>query len=468
MEETITTRQRSSKQMESRFSMKRHSRKQIALMEERISSWNMNGSVPILTFAGITFLTPMAGHLPLPSPLNQNGPGSDLLQANMEEQFHGLIHTSSNKDLVARLTEVLKAQPMENLPVSKSIYPAGATCSPLAREITLLCPEAFAPGSVLPPSLEQHQKQTDDNAASVNITKLEEHDYDQTIRQAATSKAKENHVDPLRTIHQGSVTKVMMARKNMEDKKPQESMVSVKSGNDKRLCLCGQVDSGKMVHCENPTCAYGWCHYSCVQVQRKPRKNPWFCPKCRRGNFEVEQGTASEELETELKQRKRSKILKRGFLGSLRENVERKSVERSVAAKKEEMVRLTEKEKWEATKAEWLKIAKEAKKDEGSGLTQRKPTILNSLVPEDKFFERIENRPRIENAPTNIGESSFVKLKDWDKVKEEMDKLAKLKRKEGELKNKMLKSFYTELELKDELVSVREEMISIMNQIWKG
>ena len=229
----------------------------------------------------------MAGHLPLPSPLNQNGPGSDLLQANMEEQFHGLIHTSSNKDLVARLTEVLKAQPMENLPVSKSIYPAGATCSPLAREITLLCPEAFAPGSVLPPSLEQHQKQTDDNAASVNITKLEEHDYDQTIRQAATSKAKENHVDPLRTIHQGSVTKVMMARKNMEDKKPQESMVSVKSGNDKRLCLCGQViftlffglfkfstviltvsqvDSGKMVHCENPTCAYGWCHYSCVQV----------------------------------------------------------------------------------------------------------------------------------------------------------------------------------------------------------
>merc|ERR1719341_1027612 len=98
--------------MESRISMKRHSTKQMALMEERISSWNMNGSVPILTF-GITFLTPVGGHLPLPSPLNQHGPGSDLMQANMEEHFHCMMHTSSNQDLVARLAEVLKAQPME-------------------------------------------------------------------------------------------------------------------------------------------------------------------------------------------------------------------------------------------------------------------------------------------------------------------------------------------------------------------
>ena len=129
------------------------------------------------------------------------------------------------------------------------------------------------------------------------------------------------------------------------------------------------------------------------------------------------------------------------------------------AVNKEEKVRLTEKEKWEATKAEWLRIANEAKKGEGSGLTQRKPTILKSLVSEDKFVERKENRQK-------IGESSSVKLKDWDKVKEAMDKLAKLKRKEEELKNKMLKSFCTKLELKGELVSVREEMISIMNQVW--
>merc|ERR550519_3019321 len=220
----------------------------MALMEERISSWNMNGSVPILTFTGrgITFLTPVAGRLPLPSPLNQHGPGSDLLQANMEEHFHCLMHTSSNQALVARLAEVLKAQPMENLPVSKSISPI---CSPLAGEIALLCPKAFAPGSIQTPSLEQQEKQTEDNVANfarrssasntealVSFTKLEERDCDQTIGQAA----KENHVDSLGTIHQGSlVPKVKLARKNIEEKKPQESiMVSVKSGNYKRLCPC--------------------------------------------------------------------------------------------------------------------------------------------------------------------------------------------------------------------------------------
>ena len=194
-----------------------------------------------------------------------------------------------------------------------------------------------------------------------------------------------------------------------------------------------------------------------MQVQRKPRRKPWFCPKCRRVDFKVDQGTASSEgLEAELKQSKRSKMV----FGRVQENVtERKSVERSEAAKKEEKVHLTEKEKWEATKAEWLRIANEAKKGEGSGLTQRKPTILKSLVSEDKFVERKENRQK-------IGESSSVKLKDWDKVKEAMDKLATLKRKEEELKNKMLKSFCTKLELKGELVSVREEMISIMNQVW--
>ena len=190
-----------------------------------------------------------------------------------------------------------------------------------------------------------------------------------------------------------------------------------------------------------------------MQVQRKPRRRPWFCPKCRRVDFEVDQGTASSEgLEAELKQ---SKMV----FGRVQENVtERKSVERSETAKKEEKVErsevakkeekverseavnkeekvcLTEKEKWEATKAEWLRIANEAKKGEGSGLTQRKPTILKSLVSEDKFVERKENRQK-------IGESSSVKLKDGDKVKEAMDKLAKLKRKEEELKNKMLKSF---------------------------
>jgi len=475
--------------MEERISMKRYSTKQMALVEERISSWTMNGSVPILTFAGITSLTPVAGLLPLPFPRNQHGPGSDLLQGNMREQGHFLRHTSSKKDLVARLAEMLKVQPMENLPVSSAISPSGAICSPLAKEIALLCPQAFAPGSVLPPLLGLNQKQSDDNAASlsrekttsniealVGITKLEEHDCVETL-------------DLFKTTHKGSLDpKVKKARKTMEDTTTQESIISVKSSNDERLCFCGQEDSGKMVQCENPICAFGWCHYNCVKVQRKPRRKPWFCPKCRR--------------ESELEQ---SKMSKKWVLGSLLENVKKRE-----AAIMEEgcgIARLTEKEKWEATKAEWLRIAKEANEDQGSGLTQRKPTILKRLqsgvyqpekrlgrknhllicspqkssshddqtvnqhkgilerVQGPKFFERIENGPRMGYSPTNICDSSPVKLKDWSKVKEGMDKLAALKRKEKELKNKMLKSFGAELKLKDELVSVREEMTFIMNQI---
>ena len=40
------------KLMKDKILMKQKSPKQTALMEDRISSWNMNGSVPILTFTG--------------------------------------------------------------------------------------------------------------------------------------------------------------------------------------------------------------------------------------------------------------------------------------------------------------------------------------------------------------------------------------------------------------------------------
>ena len=62
-----------------------------------------------------------------------------------------------------------------------------------------------------------------------------------------------------------------------------------------------------------------------------------------------------------------------------KENFQSKWVERSETAYIKEggcggIAHLTEREKWEATKAEWLKIAKVANQDEGLSLTQRKPT----------------------------------------------------------------------------------------------
>merc|ERR1719285_1495263 len=119
-----------------------------------------------------------------------------------------------------------------------------------------------------------------------------------------------------------------------------------------------------MVLCENSTCAYGWCHYSCVQVQRKPRRIPWFCLKCRRVNSLVKQGIVSEGSEAELNpaehkkrtnQATRSETSKKVVLGDAKENAQWKWVERSKTAYIKEggcgMVHLTEKEKWKATKA---------------------------------------------------------------------------------------------------------------------
>jgi len=240
-----------------------------------------------------------------------------------------------------------------------------------------------------------------------SITKSEEHNLCQTIRQEALTPAanKPKANTPLKIIHHSSlVTKVKMARKEkMEVKNLQESMVGVKSGriainvksgriarggNDKRLCFCRQVDSVKMILCRNSTCAYGWCHYSCVQVQRKPRRSPWFCPKCKGANVEarsIPEGSETESKQGQEKRMKETKRSEKGMLRSLQENVQSKMVERSKTANKEGscgMVHLTEKEKWEATKAEWIKMAKLTKNDEGSGLTQRKSTILRSLVPD--------------------------------------------------------------------------------------
>ena len=125
-----------------------------------------------------------------------------------------MMRSPSNQDLVARLAEVLKVQPMEKLPVSKAVFPSEAISNPLAGEILQQCPQAFSPGSVLLPSPGQYQKQSDEDIANF------------TTQSPA----------------------VKMARKKMEGKKPQESMVSMmsgvaRSGFDKRLCFCGQVDS---------------------------------------------------------------------------------------------------------------------------------------------------------------------------------------------------------------------------------
>ena len=45
-------------------------------------------------------------------------------------------------------------------------------------------------------------------------------------------------------------------------------------------CSCRGEEHGQMIQCENPTCKYGWYHYSCIGMKRTP-KGSWYCEQCK-------------------------------------------------------------------------------------------------------------------------------------------------------------------------------------------
>ena len=51
--------------------------------------------------------------------------------------------------------------------------------------------------------------------------------------------------------------------------------------NEPVYCLCRQVAFGEMIACDNEECAIEWFHYSCVNLNKKPRST-WLCPDCSR------------------------------------------------------------------------------------------------------------------------------------------------------------------------------------------
>lgn len=46
-------------------------------------------------------------------------------------------------------------------------------------------------------------------------------------------------------------------------------------------CFCAQVESGKMIFCDNEECPIGWFHYLCIGISCAPRTK-WYCPDCRK------------------------------------------------------------------------------------------------------------------------------------------------------------------------------------------
>ncbi|KAK6186622.1 hypothetical protein SNE40_005911 [Patella caerulea] len=46
-------------------------------------------------------------------------------------------------------------------------------------------------------------------------------------------------------------------------------------------CICSEPEyGGRMIKCDNSDCPYGWFHYKCVNVRRKPRGQQ-FCLNCK-------------------------------------------------------------------------------------------------------------------------------------------------------------------------------------------
>lgn len=50
-------------------------------------------------------------------------------------------------------------------------------------------------------------------------------------------------------------------------------------GDDKKYCLCQNVSYGKMVACDNESCAMEWFHWTCVGLKSEPN-GTWYCPAC--------------------------------------------------------------------------------------------------------------------------------------------------------------------------------------------
>ncbi|WAR31610.1 ING4-like protein [Mya arenaria] len=53
------------------------------------------------------------------------------------------------------------------------------------------------------------------------------------------------------------------------------------SDSEERYCYCDQVESGKMIACDNNDCSIVWFHFTCLKLENSPR-GKWYCPDCRK------------------------------------------------------------------------------------------------------------------------------------------------------------------------------------------
>ena len=74
-------------------------------------------------------------------------------------------------------------------------------------------------------------------------------------------------------------TKKSLDKRDRSVSPPDLSHVDI-DPDEPTYCLCDQVSYGEMIGCDNDLCPIEWFHFTCVQLQSKP-KGKWFCPRCR-------------------------------------------------------------------------------------------------------------------------------------------------------------------------------------------
>ncbi|KAL3885168.1 hypothetical protein ACJMK2_025263 [Sinanodonta woodiana] len=69
-----------------------------------------------------------------------------------------------------------------------------------------------------------------------------------------------------------------------------ESETSSCITNEELWCFCNQVESGRMMCCDNDKCKLKWFHYLCLGISCAPR-GKWYCPDCRKlSQFQSKRG----------------------------------------------------------------------------------------------------------------------------------------------------------------------------------
>lgn len=78
------------------------------------------------------------------------------------------------------------------------------------------------------------------------------------------------------TYHYNTRSRVNESNEKETNKEPEPD-------NQVQYCICGKVESDKMVQCDNENCKHKWFHYACVGID-DPHSLPqkWYCPECRK------------------------------------------------------------------------------------------------------------------------------------------------------------------------------------------